>query len=498
MTRTAALVSALLLSAAAIEAQIPLGSVLNGASEVPPIPTAATGTARLNLNLPSQTLTYRVVTTGITGTMAHIHVGQAGVNGGILFNLSGGPVIWEGTTAPLTDAQVATLLTEGYYINVHSATFPGGEIRGQVVPHVRRPLVATLDGAQETPPVPTLATGTATAYLNLPFRTVDYDVRTAGVPGTVAHIHVAPPGTPGPIVKHLAGGPSQWAGTTTPMTASEAADLLAGNHYINVHSAAHPGGEIRGQLLKSASIRFIARMNGGEETPPVATPGTGYASFILDEVAGQLTYDISTSGLTSSITAAHIHLGVFRQSGGVVINLAPPAGVSAWSGSTPMTPAQIDALYRGSYYVNVHTTMFPGGEIRGQIFQNPMAFGYGFDGGGAERRIDALHGGPFLGSPLTITLTGAPPNAPCNLFLSDNTVSLHGSALPLLTSAGPVWIDAGGLFFIPLTANSIGSASFTVTVPADPAAVGLAAYWQWLVGEPQGPAVSNALRTVIQ
>ena len=498
MTSAATVVSTFLLFTATIAAQVPLGAVLNGTNEVPPVPTAATGTARLNLNLPSQTLSYRVVTSGLVGTAAHIHVGTVGVNGGVLFGLTGGPSIWEGTTPPLTNAQVTALLTEGYYINVHSATFPGGEIRGQVVPHVRRPLIATLDGAQETPPVVTAASGTATAFLNLPFRTVDYDVRTTGVAGTVAHIHVAPFGISGPVVKPLVGSPSQWAGTTTPMTAAQASDLLAGNHYINVHSAAHPGGEIRGQLQKSTSIRFIARMNGGEEVPSVATPGTGYASFTLDEVAGLLAYDISTSGLTAPISAAHIHLGVLRQNGGVIINLAPPAGASAWSGSAAVTPAQIDALYRGSYYVNVHTTMFPGGEVRGQIFQNPMTFGFGFDGGGSERRIDALSGGPFLGSPLTITLTNAPGGAPCNLFLSDNTTSLLGGPLPLFSPAGPIWIDAGALFFIPAVANSIGSASFTITVPASPAAIGLAAYWQWLINEPAGPTVSNALQTIIQ
>jgi hypothetical protein len=103
-----------------------------------------------------------------------------------------------------------------------------------------------------------------------------------------------------------------------------------------------------------------------------------------------------------------------------------------------------------------------------------------------------------LGNLFTITLTGAPANAPASLFLSDNTQAFMGSPLPLVTSGGTVWLDPTLMFFIPTSANAIGSASFSLIVPSDPALRGLPAYWQWLITESTGLTVSGGLQTIIQ
>jgi cysteine-rich repeat protein len=107
--------------------------------------------------------------------------------------------------------------------------------------------VATLSGAAETPPVVTVATGTATMTLN-PNGTLTYDVTTSGLVGTMAHIHFGAAGVPGPITINLTGGPSVWSGTTAALTVEQKAQLAAGQLYVNVHTAANVNGEIRGQL----------------------------------------------------------------------------------------------------------------------------------------------------------------------------------------------------------------------------------------------------------
>lgn len=104
---------------------------LDGAQEVPAVVTAATGTATFTLN-PDDTLTYAVTTTGLSGIMAHIHLGAPGVSGDILINLTGGPTDWSGTTAPLSVDQLAYLRAGSLYVNVHTAANPLGEIRGQI------------------------------------------------------------------------------------------------------------------------------------------------------------------------------------------------------------------------------------------------------------------------------------------------------------------------------------------------------------------------------
>jgi hypothetical protein len=112
-------------------------ATLNGSSEVPPNPSPATGNATLTVDTTNRSMSASITTSGIAGTMAHIHEGAVGVSGPIIFPMTesyAGSGIW-GTTVTITEAQLATLRAGNYYFNVHSAGYPAGEIRGQI----RRP-----------------------------------------------------------------------------------------------------------------------------------------------------------------------------------------------------------------------------------------------------------------------------------------------------------------------------------------------------------------------
>jgi hypothetical protein len=221
-------------------------AVLDGAQPAPPTGSAATGEMTAFLHEPDRVLVYEMNVSGLVGTVAHIHRGLPGVSGGIVFPLDGAGTRWCGVTGRFSDGALATLRAGGLYVNVHTAAFPGGEIRGQLLadPADHR---ALLSGAEEVPPVATPARGVACLRLN-PDRSLTYRVTARGMTGTVAHIHLAPAGSNGPVVFPLVGGPNVFAGTTPPLTPAQVADLGAGRYYVNVHSAAHPGGEIRGQV----------------------------------------------------------------------------------------------------------------------------------------------------------------------------------------------------------------------------------------------------------
>ncbi len=109
--RSSAIVMLALL-AAPLTAQIQLYSTLNGAQEVPPAPTTATGVGRATFNA-NGTVTYLVTTTGLTGppTVAHIHLGVAGANGASFVTLTAIPATnnFKGTSAVLTAAQRTAL-----------------------------------------------------------------------------------------------------------------------------------------------------------------------------------------------------------------------------------------------------------------------------------------------------------------------------------------------------------------------------------------------------
>ena len=106
-----------------------------------------------------------------------------------------------------------------------------------------------LVGAEETPPVTTSATGTGTITIAAD-KSVSGSLKTMGIEGTVAHIHVGAPGVAGPpIITLNKGADGVWSVPAgSKLTDEQYASFKAGNLYVNVHSAAHPPGEIRAQL----------------------------------------------------------------------------------------------------------------------------------------------------------------------------------------------------------------------------------------------------------
>src|SRR6267143_1557729 len=108
---------------------------LDSKSEVPPNTSAGTGTADVDYDAASKKLTWKLTYSGLSGpaTAAHFHgPAEAGKNAGVAVaipNATSSPA--EGS-ATLTDAQAADLVAGKYYVNVHTAANPGGEIRGQV------------------------------------------------------------------------------------------------------------------------------------------------------------------------------------------------------------------------------------------------------------------------------------------------------------------------------------------------------------------------------
>lgn len=107
----------------------------------------------------------------------------------------------------------------------------------------------TLTGDQEVPPVKTSASGNGTIVVSAD-KSVSGSVTTSGVQATAAHIHVGARGQNGPIIVPLTKtSENTWSVPAgAKFTDDQYASYLAGNLYVNVHSAANKGGEIRGQL----------------------------------------------------------------------------------------------------------------------------------------------------------------------------------------------------------------------------------------------------------
>ena len=107
---------------------------LTGAVETPPNASSATGTGTLVVNPTTRGVNGSITLTGITATMAHIHLGAPGVAGPIIIplTLAGGNVWSVPPNTVMTAEQLAAYKQGNLYYNAHSASFPAGEIRGQI------------------------------------------------------------------------------------------------------------------------------------------------------------------------------------------------------------------------------------------------------------------------------------------------------------------------------------------------------------------------------
>jgi hypothetical protein len=136
-------------------------------------------------------------------------------------------------------------------------------------------------------------------------------------------------------------------------------------------------------------VHWRATLFGTNEVPPISTPATGEFSATIDQ-SGAITFSLTFQGLSANATVSHIHFAPTDVSGGVMIFLCgggnQPACPAATSGSIEGTitaanvvnlPAQgisageldeaLQAVAQGLGYVNIHDSVFPAGEIRGQV-----------------------------------------------------------------------------------------------------------------------------------
>lgn len=139
-------------------------------------------------------------------------------------------------------------------------------------------VTARLSGAAEAPPVSTQAEGDFEGRFDPATRVLRYKVTYKGLsgPATAAHIHgPAMPGQNAGVVIPFKSAASPISGEAT-LTEAQAADLTAGKLYVNVHTAANPDGEVRGQLQATgAGASAAASATGGTVEPP-ARPASAY------------------------------------------------------------------------------------------------------------------------------------------------------------------------------------------------------------------------------
>jgi len=123
------------------------------------------------------------------------------------------------------------------------------------------------------------------------------------------------------------------------------------------------------------TVSYLFTLEGLQEVPPNLSQGSGLGNVSINTLTNQLSWDISYANLMGVITAAHFHGPAgFGVNAGVQVNIGVISGLpSPMLGSTTITEAQKNDLLNGLWYVNIHSNLFPGGEIRGQVVPTPGA-----------------------------------------------------------------------------------------------------------------------------
>jgi hypothetical protein len=193
---------------------------------------------------------------------------------------------------------------------------------------------------------------------------------------TGAHIHLGRAGETGSIVLDFT--PSFTSPVTgvflaegsvaLDSTLSQAILARPSAYYVNVHTASFPGGAVRGQLLGDGPTAgtLVTSLRGSREPAGGDLSGSGEAAIVIDGVT--VYYYVFTSNLASP-TAAEISAAPAGIDGNVVVDLGATFvnGVATGSVTTSTTLAADLLVHPDAYYLNVHTTAFPGGALRGQL-----------------------------------------------------------------------------------------------------------------------------------
>lgn len=355
----------------------------------------AVGIANLFLSSNRDTLYFNLAVGNVGNTLSSVHI-QAGPAG------SDGPslVIFDSTivdnklNATITDSTLSTLLplliSEDLYVNVYDNTNPAaGSARGQIKLERDFGFFANPDTAQEVPVTSGGAIASANFKLDQTEDSLTVKVVCSGLSGPITgiHLHQGIVGENGPVILDLSPLVEEGSRIDSIIEIPEelegdlAALVKSGRVYLNIHTAAFPNGEIRGQAKSSTDLYFDFYASNDNLAAPqtsasnIAAAGHAYINSTFDTLRYFAVYEIDSLSSNPVITA-------FTTNGAPTKTLTPENGIisGVWTSTdaTPLTIISINALLQDQVGFTMNTLFNPAGEMSGTL-NRAMRDAYVFD-----------------------------------------------------------------------------------------------------------------------
>lgn len=354
------------------------GNVVGGGAD------SGSASAEVTVDLDDGSVAGTVTLTDLEADSVAMHRGFAGDTGPALLELEeDSPSAWsfpDGAT--LANGDLDALQAGGLYLQVTSAAAPDGAVRGQIVPDGIEVLTVRLSGAQEVPPVESSASAMAALTLDSSDGGLVLHLNTAGLEDAAeAHIHEATAGVNGDILVGLVQDPddvTHWFLDDFELDQAQLDALNGGDLYVNVHTPAHPAGEVRGQIEPDGVEIFFTSLTGDDVVPPAVTDASGVAAATLTSESRSLTLHVNLVDLDDA-EAVEVRQAAVMQNGPVAIPLErDPNDVAHWLvEDVVLTDAQHEALRNQGLYVSAATAALPDGEVRGQLIPDMSTSGGG-------------------------------------------------------------------------------------------------------------------------
>ncbi|MEP1940068.1 MAG: CHRD domain-containing protein [Balneola sp.] len=376
-------------------------TTLSGSNEVPTVTTAANG--NITATLTGNELTVEGSFEGLSSAYqaSHLHTAMAGSAGDVAVSLIatvdtdglGGTYTTADNTFTLTTEQVAALETRGVYVNIHSENFAAGELRGQLAPQADVVFRTNLSGAQEVPVAKTSASGALIFELNGDSLFVSGSFSGLSSNYAASLLHTAMAGSAGDVAVALTAQVD--ANNTSAvylasdnrfeLTTDQKNALMNRGIYANIHSANFAAGELRGQVTPPVTASFFATLSGSAEVPSISSDAAGAVVVELttdDSLVVTGTFANLTGNFDASVAGgSHLHAGHAGTAGMVDILINADVDLDLKGGAYlasdnkfAVDASQIQTLMDRGYYVNIHTTVFAAGELRGQVLGDASAY----------------------------------------------------------------------------------------------------------------------------